>query len=49
MHMKFDTKHVAGVAAVIVAAVYSISRWRDASNDAGEQAPTTEHRSPAAD
>jgi hypothetical protein len=47
--MKANSKYVAGIAAVIVAVAYSLSRWRDASGDADEQASTTEHRNPAAD
>jgi hypothetical protein len=47
--MKANRKHVAGIAAVVVAAAYSLSRWRDASDDAGEQPSTTERRTAAAD
>jgi hypothetical protein len=47
--MKVNRKHVAGIAAVAVAAAYSLSRWRDAADDAGEQASATEYRNSAAD
>ena len=41
--MKLNRTYVAGVTAVAVVAAYSLSRWRDASDGADEQAFTTEH------
>jgi len=47
--MKVNRTHIAGIVAVVVVAAYSLSRWGDASDDAGEQASTTEHRNFTAD
>jgi hypothetical protein len=46
--MQLNRKHVAGIAAVIAATAYSLSRWRGPAHGTGEQAATTEHN-PAAD
>jgi hypothetical protein len=49
MEMKISRKQIAGFAALLVAAAYSFFRWSDTSDDAGGQAPTSDHRTPDAD
>jgi hypothetical protein len=40
--MTLNRKQIAGIAAVAVAAAYSLVRWRGTADDPGEQAATPE-------
>lgn len=47
--MNANRKYMAGIAAIVFAGAYSLSRLRDTSHGADEQAPTTEYRNSGAD
>lgn len=47
--MTFNTKYIAGIAAVAVATAYGLTRWRRNPDDSGQQAPVTEQQTPADD
>jgi len=47
--MRFSTKSIAGIVVVVVATAYGVARWRGASDDDGEQAPTTEYQPPTSE
>lgn len=47
MHMTFRKKHIVGIAAVVVTVAYGLTRWRGNSEDFNEEAPATEHQTPA--
>jgi hypothetical protein len=47
--MNADTKYIAGIAALVLAGAYSLSRLRDTSRGADGQAPTTDQSTPGAD
>jgi hypothetical protein len=49
MDMTFGKKYIAGIAAVAVAVTYGLTRWRGTSEHLDEQAPVTEHQTPADD
>lgn len=42
-----SAKHVAGIAAVAVATVYSLARWRRDPDDSGKRVAVTERGTPA--
>ncbi|MFT4948421.1 MAG: hypothetical protein ACI9CA_000541, partial [Natronomonas sp.] len=44
--MQLNRKHVAGIAAVTVATVYSLSRWRGPAHGPGEQTSAVEYPNP---
>jgi hypothetical protein len=49
--MNFDKKYIAGIAAVAIAGVYSVLRWRSGSSDddADEELSASSHPAPTAD
>jgi len=47
--MRFSTKSIAGIVAVAVVTVYGVARWRGASGDDGEQAPSTDRLAPTSE
>jgi hypothetical protein len=44
--MRFGTKFIAGIVAVIIATAYGVTRWRGEPDDADEQAFDAEYQTP---
>ena len=47
--MRFSTKSIAGIVAVVVATACGFARWRGEPDDADNQALDAEHQTPASE
>jgi hypothetical protein len=47
--MRFSTKSIAGIVAVVVATAYGVARWRGEPDDVDELALDPEHRTPTSE
>jgi hypothetical protein len=47
--MRFSTKSIAGIVAVVIATAYGVARWRGEPDDTDEQAFDAEYQPPASE